>query len=294
MKRILCICVALMATVFARPAAAESTTQVIVKSTGAHVASGTGAKVVDHVDSDTNVVSVPSSSVSQAVALMKSQPGVVYAEPDIEYHATSAPNDPCYTSACISSQSQWAIDKMSLPSAWNTTTGRSTIKIGIVDSGVDIGHPDLAGHVSLGPNYSSDTTTDDLFGHGTHVAGIAGALTNNGVGVAGTDPNAQMLSIKVLNANGVGTASNIAKGIRYAADAGDRIINLSLGASGYSQTLADAVSYAESLGALVVCAADNNSTNVPSYPAALPGVLSVGSSTQKRLVIELFQLRILG
>lgn len=260
--------------------AAATDTQIIVKTSSDELRSmsGTGGSVVSRIDDSTALVRVPNMTEAQAVAYMQSLPGVQYAEPDYEFRATAIPNDPCYAVQCGSSAKQWNLEKVGLPAAWDVTTGRKSISIGIVDSGVDSGHPDLEGHVTVGTNFSTDLDSDDDFGHGTHVAGIAGASSNNAEGIAGANWDTQILSVKVLNGNGVGTATAISKGIRYAADEGVRIINLSLGAQTFSQSLADAVIYAQQRGALVVAAADNQSSNAMTYPAALPGVVAVAAS----------------
>jgi hypothetical protein len=275
-------CSAATLATLATPAVAASTnTQIIVKSFSgtAHATSGTGGSVVTRIDDTTALVELPSMSQAQALAYMRSRPDVEYAEPDYEFHATAVPNDPCYAGACASSAKQWSLEKVGLPAAWDVTTGRQTISIGIVDSGVDSGHPDLDGHVTVGENFSTDLDNDDDFGHGTHVAGIVGASANNAQGIAGVDWNANILSVKVLNGNGVGTATAISRGIRYAADQGVRLINLSLGATTFSQALADSVTYAQQRGVLIIAAADNQSTSTMTYPGALPGVVAVGAST---------------
>jgi subtilisin family serine protease len=261
--------------------AASSDAQIIVKTSSNELRamSGTGGSVVTRIDSSTALVKMPNMTEAQAIGYLQSLPGVQYAEPNYEFRATVIPNDPCYAATCETSTKQWSLEKVGLPQAWDITTGRESISIGIVDSGVDTGHPDLDGRVRVGENFSTDLDNDDDFGHGTHVAGIAGASSNNAEGIAGANWDADILSVKVLNGNGVGTATAIAKGVRYAVDQGVRVINLSLGASTFSQALADAVAYAQERGALVVAAADNQASTSLTYPGALPGVIAVGAST---------------
>jgi subtilisin family serine protease len=182
------------------------------------------------------------------------------------------------------------------------TTGTMSITITIVDTGVDLGHPDLAAKLWTNPGEipangldddgngkiddvhgwhffhgynlepAENAVVQDDNGHGTHVAGIAAAATNNGIGVAG---------VKVLDEYGSGWYSDVAAGIVYAADQGAKIINLSLGGSAPSQTLCDAVAYvSQTTGALVVAAAGNTGAAV-SYPAACDHVLAVAATDQE-------------
>lgn len=286
-KRVSLVAVALIAAICmlfecAPVMAEEADTEIIVSTYGdaMHATSGTGAEVVGKIDENTALVKVPNMSESQAIQYFASRSDVQYAEPNYEFHATKTPNDPCYLAPCVSTHKQWHIDKIGLPSAWDVTTGRASVTIAVVDSGVDPGHPDLVGRVTQAPqNFSNDATISDENGHGTHVAGIVAAAANNGEGVAGVNWVVNVLAVKVLNSVATGTASSIASGIRYAADNGARIVNLSLGASSYSQTLAEAVVYAQQRGVLVIAAADNQYSSSPVYPAALPGVVAVGATT---------------
>jgi len=141
--------------------------------------------------------------------------------------------------------------------------------IAVIDTGVDYTHPDLKGKVIKGYDYvNADADPMDDHGHGTHVAGIAAAKTNNAYGIAGVSWNSQILAVKVLNSQGWGTAFDISKGITYAADyAGVKVLNMNLG-GGYSSTEESAVYYAvNTKRKLLVAAAGNSDTNVKSYPA---------------------------
>lgn len=243
-------------------------------------AEGTGGRVIDSVDDETVVLKVPAVSEAAAVAAVSSRPGVEWAEVDAVYKAQATPNDPCWNGPCRLTD-QWGPKKINAPSAWDVTKGAGDIRIAVLDSGVDIDHPDLAGVVSLGPNYSADATADDEFGHGTHVAGVIGAATNNTRGVAGMVWNTSLVSVKVLDRNGDGFASALSQGLRWSADNGARIVNLSLAGPG-SQVVASAVAYAQSKGVLVVAAAGNGTPggSNPMYPAAYDDVIAVGSSEQ--------------
>jgi subtilisin family serine protease len=161
--------------------------------------------------------------------------------------------------------------EIGLPAAWGASTGRG-VKIGIVDTGVDLGHQDLAGKVvtgtsciNSGGNSSNCTgSAQDDNGHGTHVAGIAAAATNNGLGVAGTAPDAQLVVAKVLNSQGSGNFSDVNAGIMWVVDHGARVVNLSLGDSTPivpgvlgQNSLETGIEYAWSHGAVPVLASGN-------------------------------------
>jgi thermitase len=204
------------------------------------------------------------------------------------------PNDPYYATY------QWNLPLVGLEQAWAWSTG-SDVVVAIIDSGMHLTHPDLAARLWVNPGeiagngldddgngyvddvhgwdlVDDDAHPQDLHGHGTHVAGIAGAHTNNAVGVAGVAWGASHMALRVLDAAGDGAWSDVAEAIIYAADNGARVLNLSLGGSTFSQTLADAVVYAQSKGCLIVAAAGNRATPI-LFPAALAGVVAVGATT---------------
>ncbi|MGW4054840.1 S8 family peptidase [Streptomyces sp. NPDC004779] len=171
---------------------------------------------------------------------------------------------------------QWAIDALKLPDAWGTAKGEDTV-IAVVDSGVDPGHPDLKGRlVDCYDFVDGDDDPKDLNGHGTHVAGIAAAHTDNGVGIAGGARGARIMPVRVLGADGSGSDANITKGIVWAAQNGADVINLSLGESGLMARLLkggvlnDAISVANGKGAVVVAAAGNDSTLLQPYEVDTP------------------------
>lgn len=186
---------------------------------------------------------------------------------------------------------QWGLTRIQADKAWAFGTGGG-VTIAIVDTGVDLGHPDLAEKVVSHPDADFVDKADvdgaqDQDGHGTHVAGIAAAVTNNGVGVAGVAPGASILPVRVLaGVEEGGSTSRIAAGIRYAADKGAQVINLSVSynapghvdsITGSMRPVHDAVSYALSKGAVVVASAGNDTLPVCAEPAAVPGVLCVGA-----------------
>jgi subtilisin family serine protease len=157
---------------------------------------------------------------------------------------------------------QWGLAKIGAPRAWSVADGDGVV-IAIVDSGVDLRHSDLKAKIVPGTNFvEPGTPPQDDCGHGTHVAGIAAASTGNGIGVAGVAPGAKIMPVRVLAADGSGECSggDPSPAIRWAADHGARVINLSLGEdtqSVFGPSFADAISYAWSKGAICVVAAGN-------------------------------------
>jgi subtilisin family serine protease len=168
--------------------------------------------------------------------------------------------------------------------AWDIVTGSQQIVIAVIDSGIKLTHPEFEGHLVSGYDYSNnDAVPDDDSGHGTHVAGIIAAASDNGEGIAGVCPNCALMPVKVLDENNLGSWAQLAKGIIFAVDHGARILNLSLGSTTHSETLASAIDYAVQSGALVIAAAGNFNSDAPFYPASLEGVIAVGATTQKGL-----------
>lgn len=222
------------------------------------------------------LLQVPAGAEQRVAEALKKNPNVAYAEPNYTCHAFLIPDDPAITLAY-----QWNLDRIRAYQAWDISTG-GNVRIAIVDTGISPTHPDLAGKVVWGVRYYgegwSDSNWQDDNGHGTHVAGIASAVTNNGQGVAGVTWGASLLAVKVLDSAGNGDYYNVERGIVAAADQGARVINLSLGGRSSSGGLADAVRYAQDRGALVVAASGNYGDDTPMYPAAYANVVAVGAT----------------
>jgi major intracellular serine protease len=193
------------------------------------------------------------------------------------------------------SEIPWGVQLTNAPTIWNETKGEDIV-VCVLDTGIDINHPDLKDRVVADIRGRQNFTMDDqgepymvtdYNGHGTHVAGTI-AATLNGSGVVGVAPNVKLLIGKVLNGDGVGSMQSIAKGIRWASDwkgaNGERVrvISMSLGGSSDDATMHDAIKYAVSKGIAVVCAAGNSgdgntATNEYGYPAMYPETISVGA-----------------
>jgi subtilisin family serine protease len=208
------------------------------------------------------------------LALLGADPRVRYAELDGVVHALRVPNDQFLPT-------QWSVRKTNAEQAWDLSTGSSQVVVGILDTGVDAGQPDLRGKLVEGYDYvNNDQDPSDDNGHGTAVAGIVAASSDNGIGVAGYCWACRLMPVKVLGADGAGFMSGLAQGILWATDHGARVLNLSLGGPVEDLTLTAATQYAWAHGVLVVAAAGNESSSVIDYPAALPNVLSVSASDQ--------------
>ncbi|MDQ0229321.1 S8 family peptidase [Metabacillus malikii] len=197
-----------------------------------------------------------------------------FVEPNYIYKASVVPNDPYFSY-------QYAPQKMNTPAAWDVTQSNQSIKIAIIDTGVQLNHPDLQSKLLSGYDFvDRDNNPDDGNGHGTHVAGIAASVTNNLRGIAGIAPLASIIPVRVLDNSGNGLMSDIAAGIIYAANQGAQVINLSLGGPQGASTLQSAVNYAWNRGAVIVAAAGNDGVPTPTYPANYSNVIAVGSTDE--------------
>ena len=250
-------------------------------------------------------------SVEQAVARFGRDPRVLYIEPNFIVHATAIPDDPRFAE-------QWGLHNtgqiggtpgadIHAPEAWDVTTGNGSILVAILDTGVS-NHSDLTANQWSNPreipgnlvdddgngfvddvhgwdfvrSFGPDPTIDDN-GHGTHVAGIVGAIGNNGVGIAGVAWHVKLMAVKILDSNGAGTLANAIQGIEYATRMGARVMNNSWGGGPYSRALSDAIRAAGEAGVVMVFAAGNSAADndrTPFYPASydLPNIIAVAAS----------------
>lgn len=198
---------------------------------------------------------------------------VVYAEPNyLMMQNETAPNDIYYQ------RYQWNLPLIETEAGWQITQGNEAVKIAVVDTGVDLEHPDLVKRLTTGYNALSDTTdADDDNGHGTHVAGIIASEVNNHEGIAGLTWFNPIIPVKVMGEEGYGSTFDIAKGIIWATNQGAEVINLSLGNYQHSDMLKDAIDYAFKRDVVLIAASGNDNTSQPSFPAAYPQVLSVAA-----------------
>jgi thermitase len=215
----------------------------------------------------------PISDLRIALQHLQTQADIIYAEPNRLRTAQLAPNDPLY-------ENQDALASIHAAEAWEITVG-GAVPIAVLDTGVSPTHLDLKGKLLPGydfVNRDSDPRDDD--GHGTYTAGVAAAVSNNNLGVAGVCWGCPIMPIKVLNRRGQGDDATIAEGLRWAADNGARIISMSLGGPEDTRVLREAIEYAHTKGALIVAASGNGQAdgNLPSYPAAYEQVVAVSAT----------------
>ena len=220
---------------------------------------------------DGGVYGVPDGlSPMDVVQWLQASGAVAYAELDYERHA-SAVNDPFR-------KNQWNLDKIGADKAWTMSTGLGVV-VAVIDTGVGTSPTDGITHLNAGWDFvNDDGSAADDNGHGTHVASTIGEKTNNGVGAAGLAYNATLLPVKVLNQDGSGLTSNVILGVEYAVAHGAKVINLSLGSSSSSQAEAAAMQAASAAGVFIAAAAGNDAAATVNYPAANPGVVSVGAT----------------
>lgn len=252
---------------------------------------------------------IPSgASVEDTVAALESDPAVQYAEPNYIYQTDLTPNDPGYPD-------QWALgdgsSSIDAPEAWTVTTGSSAVRVAVVDTGMDMDHPDLAPNLWTNPGEIAgnlmdddgngyvddvhgydwsglDNDPSDAQGHGTHVSGIAAARGNDSIGVSGTSWRSQIVPLRALDDDGFGTTLELAQAFDYAGSMGFPIVNASLGGNGYSLTLENAVkAWPKTL--FIVSAGNGGSDGIgddvetsPSYPCSFPqdNILCVTATDQ--------------
>jgi subtilisin family serine protease len=257
----------------------------------------------------------PGQNLLAIIDELKKDPSVAYAEPNyIRHTCDTVPTDPLYSQ-------QWALPMIQAPAAWDIEQGDPNVVVAVIDTGVDYNHPDLVANIWTNESEVPDNGMDDDgngfvddyrgydfvsvdpslvgagedpgprdndpidgYGHGTHVAGIIGAVPNNGMGIAGINWYSKIMALRAgfrdTSGNGSLADSDAADAIRYAADNSARVINMSWGGYIISSLIRDAIDYAYALGAVLVASAGNNGNDKPFYPAAFPKVIGVSATDQ--------------
>ncbi len=241
-----------------------------------------GARTLEDLPGEVRLVSFPAirreasgaareRALARALRYLAHKAGVVAVDYNYLREPFFMPNDPRLAN-------QWGLTSTRFGGAWNDAKGDGA-KVAIVDSGVYSEHPDIGRIIAQRDFVEGDAVADDDYGHGTHVTGIAGALTDNGKGVAGGCFECGLIIAKVMGAGGFTTDSRIVKGINWSMNQGADVVNLSLGGPADSSVLRTAVNRAYGQGAVVVAAAGNEGINEPRYPAAYSNVIAVGATS---------------
>ena len=220
----------------------------------------------------------PQVSVAEAIQILEELEEVEYAEPNGICYMDLVPND--------LDDSQWAPQLTGAESAWDVTTGSNGVTIAITDTGVDGTHPDLGGKVIAGYDTFNNTaipagSDSSVQYHGTHCAGIAAAVGNNAIGIAGVAWGSKIMPMKICDDGPYYGAnhSDMAEAFMWAADNGADIISCSFGGKGYSQTMKDAIDYAViDSDCVMVASMGNSSRNDTRYPAGYQSVIAVGAT----------------
>jgi len=241
--------------------------------------------------------------LASVIGQLSDAPGVVFAEPNYRTHVLTEPADPMWLD-------QTSLIDLQVPQAWDITTGSPDVVVAVIDTGVDLQHPDLAAQVWVnagedglddsgadkrtngldddGNGYVDDWTgwnfvatnakVYDGHGHGTHLAGLIAAAANNGEGISGIAPGVRVMTLKASDDNGAGSYAQLAEALVYATDRGARVINISLGGNTPSRALQAAVEYAVQHNVVVIAASGGSQGTNSLFPAAYDDVIAVGNT----------------
>jgi serine protease len=240
-----------------------------------------GGSVVDEIAGTEFLEVSPAGDPMAFADSLAQDPDVVAVSLDYGRRKAATPNDELYPA-----YQRAYLDLVRMPEAWGLRSDAVSQVVAVLDTGVDSGHPDLAGRLVAGFNaVSPGSSTADTDGHGTFVAGVIAANTNNGTGAAGVTWNGRVMPVQVF-AGELAFDSDIARGIVWATDHGAAVINMSLGGAAYSALLHAAVRYATERDVVVVASSGNDGSGVAQYPAAFPEVLAVGATDEAGRLVD--------
>jgi thermitase len=261
----------------------------------------------DHLSNTYKLTFSNEADIFQVISELQQTGDVAYAEPNYIYKTCASPNDTYYDDL-PADPNQWGLFKVHLTptgsdtSGWDLCKGASETVIAIVDTGVEWDHPDLAANIWANSGEIPDNHIDDdgngyiddvrgwdfvdadndpmdINGHGTHCSGIASAVTDNGIGIAGAGWTCRIMAARAGDSDGSFADADIVAALEYAADNGADVISMSFGGPTNSMTMSNAIDYAYSKGCFLVAAAGNKNTSAYSYPAAQSDVMAVAAST---------------
>lgn len=225
--------------------------------------------------SDLYIVDIPEYSEESVITALNQHPYLKYVEPDYIFYSSLTPNDPYFGGA-------WHLSKTEAAAAWDLSQGAG-ITIAILDTGVDSTHPDLAGKIVPGWNfYDNNSSTVDVNGHGTAVAGAAAASSNNGVGVTAMAGQSKIMPVRIASPEATAYGSTIAQGLTWAADQGVRVANISYANVPASSTIINAAQYMKNKGGLVIVAAGNGGKDEGFTPTTSMIPVSATNATDNK------------
>jgi thermitase len=235
--------------------------------------SGNGSQLMYSTASTDTISPIMVNTVSQAQVIEHYPPAetaAVLATPNISSEPLVL-NEPYIAK-------QWALQTIGITEIWRVTKGNPDILVAILDTGIDDNHPELVGKVAMSVDLTGDMTPDDANGHGTHIAGIITAESDNNIGIAGIAPRCRLINVKVADDKGRCQAAVVAEAIIWATDHGANIINISVEFDEPSGDLENAVNYAWDHGVLLVAAAGNSGNQLPAYPAYYQNCIAVAAT----------------
>ncbi len=232
-----------------------------------------------HPEIQVDVAEVPIGEEQSVINDLKTDSDVAFAERNAYVTASLVPNDPDFSKQYAFRKSGAGKSSINAEKAWDVSQGEGVL-VAVLDTGIDSSHPDLSSKIEKNKRFSHSDTNDDLFGHGTHVAGIIAARTNNNVGVAGGCPKCRLLNVKVLDDDRTGEQVDVAAGIDWAVKNHAKIINLSVSGNLSTDVLKEAIDNAWKNGVLIVAAAGNNGKNKETFPASYDHVIGVAALNQ--------------